>query len=79
MLLVQDSKIPGEDQQRKRATKEKTTTITEEKSQEMNDDDYYADDQDIFSRELFRIELTPLSTKKKIIWAFRLSETNTFL
>jgi hypothetical protein len=79
MVLAQDSKIPGEDPQSKRTTKEETATISEDESQEMDDDDYYTDDQDIFSRELFRKELTPLSTKEKIIWAFRLSETNTFL
>ena len=79
MVLAQDSKISSENPQSKRTTKEETTTKSEDKNQDMDDDDYYADDQDIFSRELFRKELTPLSTKEKIIWAFRLSETNTFL
>jgi len=79
MVLAQDSMIPGEDSQSKRTTKEETVTMSEDDSQEMDDDDYFADDQDIFSRKLFQKKLTPLSTREKIIWAFRLSETNAFL
>jgi len=79
VVLAQDSMIPGEDPQSKRTTEEKTVTMSEDDSQEMEDDDYFADDQDIFSRKLFQKKLTPLSTKEKIIWAFRLSETNAFL
>jgi hypothetical protein len=69
----------GEVPKSKSTTKEKTITTSEDENQEMDDDDYFADDQDIFSRKLFQKELTPLTPKEKIIWAFRLSETNTFL
>jgi hypothetical protein len=79
VVWAQDSVTSGEDSKRKSTTEKKTMTMREDDRQEMDDDDYFADDQDIFSRKLFQKKLTPLSTKEKIIWAFRLSETNTFL
>ncbi|MCP4149274.1 MAG: hypothetical protein GY757_16115 [bacterium] len=43
------------------------------------EEDFFTDDQDIYSRELFQKTLKPLSRKKKIVWAFRLAESNPFL
>lgn len=50
-----------------------------DQSQEIEDDDYFSYDQDILSRKLYEKKLPPLSNKEKIIWSFRLAETNSFL
>lgn len=41
------------------------------------EDSFY--DQDTFLRKLDRMKLPPLTEKEKIIWSFRLAETNPFL
>ena len=43
------------------------------------DEDTLFFEQAIISRKLFQISLPPLSRKKKIIWAFRMSESDLFL
>ena len=48
-------------------------------SPDLDDEDYFSYDQDILSRKLYEKKLSPLSPKEKIIWSFRLAETNTFL
>lgn len=53
--------------------------VPDDQNQEMEDDDYFLYDQDMLSRELYEKELPPLSNKEKIIWSFRLAETNSFL
>ncbi len=43
------------------------------------EDEYIPDEVDIFAPEVGQKKLPPLSHKEKIVWAFRLAETNTFL
>lgn len=45
--------------------------------QEEEDPFYY--EPDIFLRQLNRQKLPPLTEKEKIVWSFRLAETNPFL
>jgi hypothetical protein len=58
---------------------ENNIPMPDDNSQEIDDDDSYPYEQDIISRKLFQKDLTPLTTKEKIIWSFRMAETNTFL
>jgi hypothetical protein len=74
--------MPTPDSQDRQTEKEKSSIINEEVRQDMDDEDIFTDDQEIFSsrqRKLFQKKLAPLTNKEKIVWAFRLSETNTFL
>ena len=54
-------------------------------NQEQNPDEFGEDEdallyeQEIIYRKLFQKTLPPLSNKKKIIWAFRMSESDLFL
>lgn len=54
-------------------------------NQEQNPDEFGDDEdallyeQEIIYRKLFQKTLPPLSNKKKIIWAFRMSESDLFL
>ena len=43
------------------------------------DEDTLFYEQAIISRKLFQIKLPPLSSKQKIIWAYRMSESDLFL
>ncbi|MCP5103233.1 MAG: hypothetical protein GY950_07640, partial [bacterium] len=47
----------------------------------LEDEDYITEDQDVFSstRKLFQKKFDPLTQKEEIIWAFRFSDTDTFL
>jgi hypothetical protein len=81
-LLAQSSAVPGPDSQNRQTEKEKTSILSEDVGQETDDEDIFTEDQEIFSsrqRKLFQKKLAPLTSKEKIVWAFRLSETNTFL
>jgi hypothetical protein len=60
-------------------TREKTISLPEEESPMIEEDDFIIYDQEIWSRKLFQKKLPPLDKKEKIIWAFRMAETNTFL
>lgn len=43
------------------------------------DEDSLFYEQAIISRKLFQISLPPLSSKQKIVWAYRMSESDLFL
>lgn len=81
-LLAQSyamSAPPSQDRQQKQDDK---SILNEEVGQETDDEDIFTEDQEIFSsrqRKLFQKKLAPLTNKERIVWAFRLSETNTFL
>jgi predicted DNA binding CopG/RHH family protein len=79
-LAQSGSTSPAPDSQDRQS--DKTSIISEEVGQETDDEDIFSDDQEIFSlrqRKLFQKKLVPLTNKERIVWAFRLSETNTFL
>jgi hypothetical protein len=59
--------------------REKAIALPKEETPIIEEDDFFVNDQEIWSRKLFQKKLPPLSKKEKIIWAFRLAETNTFL
>ncbi len=58
---------------------DKKNTLQEESSDTENEDFFIYEDQDFFSRKLFRRELSRLSRSEKISWAFRTSKANIFL
>lgn len=60
---------------------EKTPDLSEYEydSSEIEDDDFFPYDQDFLTRKLFQKTLAPLSRKERIIWSFRMADTNTFL
>lgn len=68
-----------EEQEPETQIQEKTVTLPGEKSPVIEEDDFIVYDQEIWSRKLFQKKLPPLNKKEKIIWAFRMAETNTFL
>ncbi len=84
-LLAQDNGIPGETPGNQATGEQKTATVSEGQTQEdppdMEDEDYITEDQDVFSstRKLFQKKFDPLTQKEEIIWAFRFSDTDTFL
>ena len=61
------------------AAREKTPEFNNDEEPEMEDDDIYSYDQEFFLKKLYQKGLPALTKKEKIIWAFRLAETNTFL
>lgn len=62
-------------------TKEKTPGLSEYDydSSEIEDDDLFPYDQDFLTRKLFQKTLPPLTGKERIIWSFRLADSNAFL
>jgi len=58
---------------------EKTLDFSSDEEPEMEDDDIFSYDQEFFLKKLYQKKLPLLTKKEKIIWAFRLAETNTFL
>jgi hypothetical protein len=66
-----------------RATKieEKTPRLSEYEydSSEIEDDDFFPFDQDFLTRKLFQKTLLPLTRKERIIWSFRMADSNAFL
>jgi hypothetical protein len=60
-------------------TREKTFTLPPQKNPEIEDEDDFGYEQDIFSRKLFHEKLPPLNKKQKLVWAFRMAETNSLL
>jgi hypothetical protein len=81
--MLAQNQPPASDQDNK--TKQQQTTpenniqMPDDNNQDIDDDDSYPYEQDIISRKLFQKDLHPLSNKEKIIWSFRMAETNTFL
>jgi hypothetical protein len=67
----------------KRVTRleEKTPGLSEYEydSSEIEDDDFFPYDQDFLTRKLFQKTLLPLTSKERIIWSFRLADSNAFL
>jgi hypothetical protein len=60
---------------------EKTPGLNEYEydSSEIEDDDIFPYDQDFLTRKLFQKPLPPLSKKERIIWSFRMADSNAFL
>jgi hypothetical protein len=58
---------------------EERISLPKDESLIIEEDDFFINDQEIWSRKLFQKKLPPLDKKGKIIWAFRMAETNTFL
>jgi hypothetical protein len=48
-------------------------------STEIEDDDFFPYDQDFLTRKLFQKTLPPLNRKERIIWSFRMADSNAFL
>lgn len=48
-------------------------------SSEIEDDDFFPYDQDFLTRKLFQKNLLPLTRKERIIWSFRMADSNAFL
>jgi hypothetical protein len=48
-------------------------------SSEIEDDDLFPYDQDFLTRKLFQKTLPPLTRKERIIWSFRMADSNAFL
>ncbi len=67
----------------KKGTKiqEKTPGLSEYEydSSEIEDDDFLPYDQDFLTRKLFQKTLPPLTRKERIIWSFRMADSNAFL
>jgi len=62
----------------KNKIKEPNINVPGDDNQDMDDEDFpYSED--MLSRKVFQKRLTPLSKKEKIVWSFRLAETNSFL
>ena len=61
--------------------KEKTPGLSEYEydSSEIEDDDFFPYDQDFLTRKLFQKTLAPLTRKERIIWSFRMADSNAFL
>ena len=84
-LLAQDNGFSGEKPGNQATGEQKTGTVSEGQTHEdpldMEDEDYVTEDQDVFSstRKLFQKKFDPLTQQEEIIWAFRLSDTDTFL
>ena len=43
------------------------------------EDDIFSYEEDFLTRKLFQRDLPPLTQKEKIIWSFRMADTNAFL
>lgn len=69
--------FPGSDAETPR--EQKKIDREEEENDDIDYGDIFSDDQDMISRKLFQKRLPPLTKKQKIVWAFRLAETNPFL
>ncbi len=80
-LLAQDrpSSKDRDSQETREKIPGKKIDIADEDNQEMEDDDFYPYDQAIVPGKLYQKNLPPLSRKAKIIWSFRLADTNSFL
>lgn len=48
-------------------------------SSEIEEDDFFPYDQDFLTRRLFQKTLPPLTRKERIIWSFRMADSNAFL
>lgn len=48
-------------------------------SAEIEEDDFFPYDQDFLTRKLFQKTLQPLTRKERIIWSFRMADSNAFL
>lgn len=61
--------------------KEKTPGLNEYDydSSEIEDDDFFPYDQDFLTRKLFQKTLPPLTRKERVIWSFRMADSNAFL
>ena len=61
--------------------KEKTPGLSEYEydSSEIEDDDFFPYDQDFLTRRLFQKTLPPLTRKERILWSFRMADSNAFL
>ena len=68
MVPVENNSMPGNPMQM-----ESNTT------QDIDDEDSLPYEPDILSRKVFQKKMEPLSNKEKIIWSFRMAETNSFL
>lgn len=73
----QDGMFPGSDTETQ--TEQKKIDREEEENDDIDYGDIFSDDQDMISRKLFQKRLPPLTKKQKIVWAFKLAETNPFL
>lgn len=60
--------------------KEKTFRTINEQTPDAEDDEYVPYyEHEIFSNKLYEKKLPPMSRKEKIVWSFRMAETNFFL
>jgi hypothetical protein len=79
-IVAQANTTTQNNEQKKPTTKEKSKQESESLDQETGIDDIFPNDYDIFLRKKENwVPLPHLSKSQKIIWAFRLSESNTFL
>ena len=73
----QDDMFPGSDTEKQ--PEQKKIDQDEDENNDIDYGDIFSDDQDMISRKLFQKRLPPLTKKQKIVWAFRLAESNPFL
>ncbi len=60
-------------------TQDQSIETPDDTAAEMEDEDYFPYDLDIISSKIFQKKLPALSRRGKIIWPFRIAETNSFL
>jgi len=53
--------------------------LSEYDSTSVQEDDIFSYEEDFLTRKLFQRELPPLTQKERIIWSFRMADTNAFL
>ena len=72
---------PGAESKKAARIEEKTPGLSEYDydSPEIEDDDFFPYDQDFLTRKLFQKKLLPLTRKERIIWSFRMADSNAFL
>ena len=75
------NKMNTNDRDSKKESKpeEKNLDIQEYDNPEMEEEDSFSYDQDFLTRKLFQKKLPPLTPKERIVWSFRMADTNIFL
>ncbi|UCH95280.1 MAG: hypothetical protein JSV88_00155 [Candidatus Aminicenantes bacterium] len=60
-------------------TEKPPPNLDEYDGSEMEEEDIFSYDQDFLTRKIYQKKLQPLTNKERIIWSFRMAETNAFL
>jgi hypothetical protein len=76
---VNDMNIAARDSKKVDKPEEKKLDFQEYDNPEMDEEDSFSYDQDFLTRKLFQKKLAPLTPKERVVWSFRMADTNIFL